>query len=318
MGVPHAEAAERMPLFAVDKPLGWSSHDVVARARRLLGTRKIGHAGTLDPLASGVLLLLVGEATKLSPFLSASQKGYLAWVSFGVGTATLDAEGPVIARADASAVDAASITAALPPFLALREQLPPAYAAVKQGGVKGYEAARAGTPLDLPPRAVGYARIQLYALNPWRAAPRSVAAWPAAGEAPLPEALDADAPTAVLALDVRAGTYIRAFARDLGDALGVPAHLAGLRRVRSGAVGIAEAVPLEGLPAALPLDPLRLLGMPRVELNARDAARARDGQKLGLQVLARSALVDPAGTLVAVAEMAGERLQLLRVWRSGC
>ena len=140
-----------MRAFAVDKPLGWTSHDVVARARRLLGTRRVGHGGTLDPLATGVLVVLADEATKLSPFLTGSDKAYLAWVAFGVGTPTLDAEGPVSARADAGHVDRERVAAALPPFLALREQRPPDFAAVKRGGVKGYEAARRGEPLDLPP-----------------------------------------------------------------------------------------------------------------------------------------------------------------------
>jgi tRNA pseudouridine55 synthase len=300
-----------VPLYAVDKPLGLTSHDVVARARRILRTRKIGHAGTLDPLATGVLLLLVGEATKLSPYLSASEKGYRAWVSFGLTTATLDAEGPVMARGDAAGVDAERIEAALPPFLALSLQRPPAFAAVKQGGVKGYVAARAGTPLDLPPRPAGYARIALQAFAPYGEV--------TAGEgAALPIPLDPDAPTARFELDVRAGTYIRAFARDLGLALGVPAHLSGLRRLAAGRVALAAAVPLEGLAAAPALDPLLLLDLPRVELAARDAARVRDGQRLALVLDARSALVDPEGGLVAIAEMGEGRLQLLRVWREGC
>jgi tRNA pseudouridine55 synthase len=295
---------------------------VVAQARRLLGTRKIGHAGTLDPLATGVLLLLVGEATKLSPYLSASEKGYLAWVSFGVGTATLDAEGPVVERAEpaavAAAVDPARITANLAPFLVLSEQRPPEYAAVKQGGVKGYQAARAGKPLDLPPRPAGYHCIALHALARWSEVPRSLSTLPEAGIAALPEALDPDALCALFEVDVRAGTYIRAFARDLGSALGVPAHLAGLRRVRSGRVGIADAQPLERLPGAPALDPVRLLDLPRVELDARSAARVRDGQQLSLEVAGRSVLVDPNGELVAIAEMVAGRLRPLRVWREGC
>jgi tRNA pseudouridine55 synthase len=133
-----------VPVFAVDKPLGPTSHDVVARARRLLGTRRVGHAGTLDPLATGVMVVLSEEATKLSPFLTASEKGYLAWVALGVGTPTLDAEGPVEAVADASHLDAEAVRAALRPFLELREQVPPAHSAVQQGGVRAYAAARGG------------------------------------------------------------------------------------------------------------------------------------------------------------------------------
>src|SRR5690606_4996819 len=107
-----------LPLYCVDKPLGLSSHDVVARARRRLGTRRVGHAGTLDPLATGVLLLLTQEATKLSQFVTGDDKSYLAWVTFGLGTPTLDAEGPVTSTADASGLDRERLAAALPAFLA--------------------------------------------------------------------------------------------------------------------------------------------------------------------------------------------------------
>jgi tRNA pseudouridine55 synthase len=184
--------------------------------------------------------------------------------------------------------------------------------------VKGYEAARAGKPLDLPARPAGYACIAFHALAPWHALPRSLPTFPEAGQAALPDALDPDALSALFELDVRAGTYIRAFARDLGVALGVPAHLAGLRRVRSGRVRIADAQPLERLASATPCDPLQLLNLPRVELDARSAARLRDGQKLSLEIPGRSVLVDPQGSLVAIAEMEAGRVRPLRVWREGC
>lgn len=311
-----------MRAFAVDKPLGWTSHDVVARARRLLGTRRVGHGGTLDPLATGVLVVLADDATKLSPFLTGSDKAYLAWVAFGVGTPTLDAEGPVSARADAGHVDGERVAAALPPFLALREQRPPDFAAVKRGGVKGYEAARRGEPLDLPPRPAGYRALELLGFGPlakvprgWRAAP---AGWaPDGPAAPLPEALDPRAPTAVVALTVRSGTYVRAFARDLGAALGVPAHLAGLRRTRAGAVDLASAVPPDALREAAALDPVALLGLPTVALDADAARRLRDGRRVAADGPERAALVDPGGHLVAVAEAQAGAWRTLRVWRAG-
>src|SRR5690606_10946162 len=119
-------------LHAVDKPLGLTSHDAVARARRLLGTRRVGHAGTLDPLASGVLLLMSGEATKLSPYLTGHDKTYLAWVTFGATTPTLDAEGPVSVVADAGGLDEGRLRLALEAFLGVTEQRPPAYSSVKR------------------------------------------------------------------------------------------------------------------------------------------------------------------------------------------
>lgn len=309
-----------MPAYAVDKPLGLTSHDVVARARRALGTRRVGHGGTLDPLATGVLVVLAEEATKLSPYLTGSDKAYLAWIGFGVSTPTLDAEGPVLERGDATHLTAAAVGAALAPFLSMTTQLPPAYAAIKLGGVKGYEAARRGDALDLPPRPCGYRRVDLLAFGPWPDVPhgwrRDGASWrPDDVAAPLPPPLDPMAATAVVALDVRSGTYVRAFARDLGDALGVPAHLAGLRRTRAGTVDLAAARSLDSLAEASPLDPLALLGLPRVDLDEATAAKVRDGRRVEAAFSGRAALVDPEGRLVAVADAEEGRVRSLRVWR---
>lgn len=310
-----------MPAFVVDKPLGLTSHDVVARARRMLGTRRVGHGGTLDPLATGVLVVLAEEATKLSPFLTGSDKSYLAWIAFGVGTPTLDAEGPVDARADASHVAEAGVVAALPPFLDVTLQAPPAYSAVKRGGVKGYEAARRGDDLDLPPRPAGYRDVQLLAFGRladlpagWRADGAGWRADPAAS-ADLPTPLDPEAPAAVVALRVRGGTYVRAFARDLGAALGVPAHLAALRRTRAGAADLAAATPLEGLADAVPVDPVALLGLPVVALDDAAVRRVRDGRRDPAAFDGRAALVDGAGALVAVADAVEGRCVPVRVWR---
>lgn len=319
---PHPWFDAKVPAQAVDKPLGLTSHDVVARARRLLGTRRVGHAGTLDPLATGVLLLLWEEATKLSPFLTAGDKGYLAHVAFGVGTPTLDAEGPVEERADAGGLSAGQVEAAFPAFLAMSEQRPPAYSAVKRGGVKGYEAARRGEELDLPPRAAGYRGIELLAFGPLRDLPRAWreedGAWVAAdvdAAAESPAMLDPDAPAAVIALTVQAGTYVRAFARDLGAALGLPAHLAALRRTRAGAVSIDQVVPLESLGRPPLLDPVALLPMPKLVLDAEAARRVRDGQRLPAAFEGQAALLDPDGLLVAVAEAREGLIRPLRVWR---
>jgi tRNA pseudouridine55 synthase len=312
-----------VPVYAVDKPLGPTSHDVVARARRLLGTRRVGHAGTLDPLATGVMVVLAEEATKLSPFLTASRKRYLAWVALGVGTATLDAEGPVDATADAGHLEAEAVRAALPPFLAVTEQVPPAHSAVQQGGVRAYTAARRGEALALPPRPAGYGRVDLLAFGPAETLPERFApsadGWrpdPAGRTFERPPALAA-APIALVALEVRAGTYVRAFARDLGAALGVPAHLAGLVRTRAGAVDLADAAPLESLPEAMGLDPVALLPFEVVALDAAEARRARDGGRIAPRWHGRATLVDDAGALVAVADADEEGMRYVRVWREG-
>ena len=310
-----------MPVYLVDKPLGPTSHDVVGTARRALGTRRVGHAGTLDPLASGLLLLLVDEATKLSPFLGGEDKAYLAWVSFGASTPTLDAEGPVVAEADASRLDAATLAAALPTFLSLREQVPPEFSAVKRGGVKGYEAARRGEALGLAARPARYLRIDLLAFGAGRDdLPASFSPGPRGWDPAedgrrfaLPAPLGRH-PTALLHLEVAAGTYIRSFARDLGAALGVPAHLSGLVRTRVGTHDLARATPLDALAEATPLGLAEAIPLPRVPLGAEEAARVRQGQRLAMTLAEPSALVGPEGELVAVAETVDGRMNLLRVW----
>ena len=310
-----------MPVFLLDKPLGPTSHDVVAAARRSLGTRKVGHAGTLDPLASGLLVLLSDDATKLSPFLGGEDKQYLAWVAFGAGTPTLDAEGPVTEEGDASRIDAAAVERALAPFLALDKQRPPAFSAVKRGGVKGYEAARRGAPLELEPRPARYRSVDLLAFATHREdLPRAfapgAAGWRVAADGRsfvLPDPLGMH-PTALIHVEVTSGTYIRSFARDLGTALGVPAHLAGLIRTRVGAHDLANAAPVEALPAAPDLPMAEALPFPVRRLSDEEASRVRQGQRLPIELLERTSLVDSAGRLVAVAATEGGRMNLLRVW----
>ena len=307
-----------MPVYVIDKPLGLTSHDVVAIARRRLRTQAVGHAGTLDPLAGGVLVLLVDEATKLSLFVTDSDKEYLAWVSFGAGTETLDAEGPITATADASALTQAALEAALPPFLTMTEQLPPSYSAIKQGGVRGYQAARRGQALPLAPRPVSYRRISLLGFAACRdALPRAFSLTPDGGwranergqEVTLPDALGGF-PTALLLLTVKAGTYLRAFARDLGAALGLPAHLSGLVRTRAGRLGLEQAVPLDTLPDALAIAPADALPYPVMRLTNDQAALVRQGRLLSLTLSERTTLLDAQGRLVAIAEPQ----KLLRVW----
>lgn len=311
-----------MPVLPVDKPLGPSSHDVVAEARRQLGTRRIGHAGTLDPLATGLLVLLTHGATKLSPYLTGEDKEYLAWIAFGASTATLDAEGPIDARADASGLSAEAVTAALPPFLTLRLQRPPAFSAVKREGVRSYRRARRGDAPPLPPRAAGYLSLALLGFAPTREAlpdrfaPDAQGSWAPApdGYAPaLPDAL-LSLPTALVRARVRSGTYLRAFARDLGAALGVPAHLSGLLRTRSGRIDLRRAGTLSELASATGVPAREALPFPSVRLDADTARRVRLGQRPAPGFAGRAALLDPAGRLVAIAEAGDDRVRLLRVW----
>jgi len=326
-----------VPLYCVDKPLGITSHDVVARARRLLGTRRVGHAGTLDPLASGVLLVMSHDATKLSQFLSGHDKSYRAWVALGIGRPTLDAEGPVLAAADASHLGAAAVSAAIPGFLALDQQRPPAFSAIKQAGERSYAAARRGDHEEPPARPVGYRSIELLAFasdvaelpqrfvagenttngagNGWQPA--------AAGrtfELPtrLPGVGTSAHPLALLALRVAAGTYVRSFARDLGAALGVPAHLAGLVRTSSGRLDLGEAVPLDELAAATAVDPRHALELPGRSVDDPTATAIARGQRPPLEIAERTAIWNGEGDLVAVLDPDDERgYRVARVFTRG-
>jgi tRNA pseudouridine55 synthase len=284
-------------VLVVDKPPGRTSHDVVARLRRLLGTRRVGHAGTLDPMATGVLVALVGEGTKLAPYLTADDKSYLAVVAFGTATDTLDADGrPTVSAevppdllAEIAAVPAPvpRIAAALAAEAARREQVPPVYSAIHVDGERSYDRARAGEVVDLAPRSVAVRHLVLDGPSP--------------GEARI--SLD---------LTVSKGYYVRSLARDLGEHLGVPAHLAALRRTRSGAFTLADAVPLdagaERLKAAIlsPGEAARR-ALPVGRLGEEGVQRARQGKRLGAGDFIEppptadvSAWVDPGGRLVAV------------------
>jgi tRNA pseudouridine55 synthase len=264
-------------------------------------------------LATGVLVILTEEATKLSPFLTESEKHYLAWVSFGAGTPTLDAEGPIENTSDASGITRDHIQAAIPTFLIMTEQLPPQYSAIKKSGVKGYEAARKGESLELPPRPVTYYQIEFLdfaaTLSPdgiWKPNPKGISFQ-------LPPSLG-DFPTALFYLRVKAGTYIRSFARDLGQALGVPAHLSELVRTRAGTAGLEQTVKLEDLPTAKGLSETEALPYPLVTIDETQVTRIKQGQRLSMDFTGRVGLVDNKHNLVAVVEHNQGKMQILRVW----
>ncbi len=205
-------------VLAIDKPAGWTSFDVVAVARRVLGVRRVGHGGTLDPLATGLLPVLVGPATRFADRLHAAPKVYAASVRFGAETATDDAEGAITRSAPPPPREA--VAAALPAFRGVISQRPPAYAAVKVGGRRAYARARAGEVFELPAR-----QVQVYRLD--------VTGW---GERGLG-----------LLVVCSAGTYVRALARDLGRACASAAHLGALRRLAVGALDVEDATGIEEL-----------------------------------------------------------------------
>lgn len=254
-----------------------TSHDVVSRLRRVYRTRRIGHAGTLDPMATGVLVMLFGEATKLSSVLTMHEKRYVTRVRFGMGTDSLDADGKVTARKslpdDFSAT--VSLDAALRDEAQRTLQVPPAVSAIRVQGQRAHALARAGGSPDLPPRDV-----KVHSLT---------AQWAS------PTELDVE-------LVVSKGYYVRALARDLGEHFGAPAHLTSLRRTASGAFGIDLAVPLPT--SAVPL--LSLAGVSEfalksIEVTEEGAARLRQGKTISPAHLthAPKSSVDPSTTWVA-------------------
>ena len=232
-------------VVGVDKPAGLSSHDVVNRCRGIFGERRCGHLGTLDPLATGVLPVCIGPATRLDAFMEADSKAYEATVAFGTSTDTDDAEGAVINQGPVpeEVFDPFFATSFVEHLVGKHQQLPPVYSALKKNGVKAYEAARRGHVIDLSPRSIEIYETKLLGIH----------------------GIDGfEAPAWTIRVAVSKGTYIRALARDMGNALGCPAHLQALRRLRVGNLGIEECVSLESLEALgvrAALDPVRLLGL---------------------------------------------------------
>lgn len=305
-GVPEG-APPRAPgpcgVLVVDKPRGPTSHDVVATVRRKLRERRIGHAGTLDPMATGVLVVLVGEATKLEPFLGAQTKSYEARVTFGHATDTLDAEGRETERATLPEALIAAIArsettwleAALEVERQRSAQVPPAHSAVHVDGVRSYARARAGEVVALPPRPVSVAELAVTAVG-----------------------LEDELAYADMTLVVSKGYYVRSFARDLGASLGLPAHLSALRRTASGPFTLATAAPLDAPPEVLRASLLGLtraagLALPRATLSEAGVLRGRQGKRLTREDFTLPppsegpcAWLTEAGALVAIGEADGD------------
>jgi tRNA pseudouridine55 synthase len=274
-------------LVVVDKSGGMTSHDVVARVRRLAGTRKVGHAGTLDPMATGVLLLGVNRATRLLGHLMLTEKSYDAVIRLGVATTTDDAEGETVAETSAAGVTEEQVRDALRRFVGDIEQVPSSVSAIKVDGQRAYARVRAGESVELKARPVTIHEI-------------SVGAVEHRGEV-----VDAS-----VSVRCSSGTYIRALARDVGAALGVGGHLTALRRTAVGPFTLDDAHTLDELAedfAVLPIAAVARRVFPWTTLGVEDAASVRVGRKLALDLGAAGpvAVLDEAGEFLALYEQRG-------------
>jgi tRNA pseudouridine55 synthase len=289
-------------LLLIDKPSGPTSHDLVYAVRRGSGVRRVGHAGTLDPLASGLLVMCLGPATRLSEYLAGKDKRYLARVRLGQATTTYDAQGEVT-ETHADLPEQAAVEAALVPFRGRQQQVPPAYSAIKRGGQKAYEMARRGEAVELDARPVEFYSLELIEWQP---------------------------PELLLNVHCSAGTYIRSLAHDLGQRLGCGAHLSALRRTASGSFDLSEALSLEDLQAAFAggdwLKYLRppdaaLADWPSVRLTNEAAGRVQRGQPVKLDLPAGWSGDAGAELLARAYNAAGDFIAVLRadatagVWR---
>jgi tRNA pseudouridine55 synthase len=284
-------------VLVIDKPRGPTSFDVVRQVRSLLRVKKVGHTGTLDPMATGVLPLCLGDATKVAGFITEGDKAYDAVVRLGAETDTQDAEGKVVAEAPVPPLTAARLEEVLGGFRGTFEQLPPMYSAVKVGGKRLYELARAGEEVERASRQVTVYELVLRDFNATQ-----------------------------LHLSVRCskGFFVRTLAYDVGRALGCGAHLEGLRRTASGPFSLAHALPLADLPALfrepealvrrlLPVSEA-LVDLPAVLVSAADAERVSHGVPVEAPAHpGRVRVVGPSGVLLAVAEVVRGRLRYLRV-----
>jgi tRNA pseudouridine55 synthase len=283
-----AQRVQTDGLVVIDKAPGWTSHDVVAKLRGIFGQRRVGHAGTLDPDATGVLLVGLGRCTRLLRFLQECGKEYRGDVRFGVATTTLDAAGEILDRRPMP-VTRDQVERAARTFVGDIDQVPPMVSAVKVGGRRLHELAREGKEVDRAARRVRIDRVDVEAFTP------------------------GEYPTATLRVECGAGTYVRSLAADLGLALGGCAHLAGLRRLRVGSFGLAEARLLEDVardPAASVLSPLDAMrDLEQLDVDDEQARAVAHGMTFPATIEAASALgegpfavVGPGSELLAVYE----------------
>lgn len=284
-------------LVVVDKPPGLTSHDVVGRCRRLFGTRKVGHAGTLDPMATGVLVVGIERATKILGLLTAADKGYTATIRLGQTTSTEDAEGELLQSVSASQVTDSEIEDAVAALRGDIAQIPSSVSAIKVDGKRAYALVREGHDVELAARPVRIDRFDVVAVR-----------------------RDGDVTDVDVAVDCSSGTYIRALARDVGAALGVGGHLIALRRIRVGRFGLDQARTLEQLAEAptlsYTLDEACLQAFPRRDLTEVEAVDASHGRPLApADIDGLYAAVAPDGRVMALLEDAGSRTRSVVVIR---
>jgi tRNA pseudouridine55 synthase len=281
-------------LVVVDKPAGITSHDVVSRLRRLAGTRKVGHAGTLDPMATGVLVLGLGRATRLLGHLTLTDKAYDATARFGVATSTDDAEGEVVSTAPAAGLTDTQVRAALEELTGDLLQVPTAVSAIKVDGRRAYARVRAGEQVELAPRPVTVHELVVHDVR-----------------------REGDAADADFSLRCSSGTYVRAIARDAGARLGVGGHLTALRRTAVGPYGLDAARTLDQLAEELELLPIAAAArsaFPSVDLNADQARDVRVGRPLDLELTATTAVFAPDGEFLALYEPRGAQARPVAVF----
>ena len=281
-----AASAPTSGVAVIDKPAGLTSHQVVARLRRLVGTRRVGHAGTLDPMATGVLVIGIGRATRLLGYLALSDKAYEATIRLGIGTVTDDAEGEVRSTPGAAGIGNAEIEAAVAAMRGEIWQVPTAVSAIKIGGVRSYARVRAGGDVELAARQVHVAHFDVLTRRDLSVDQVSC--------------VDLD-----VAVECSTGTYVRALARDLGAALGSAGHLTALRRSRVGPFGLDLAQTLAQAGTNLrviPMSAVARLCFATVTLSEAQAADVRHGRRLaGLELPAtRAALLDETGEFLAL------------------
>ncbi|MGC4109049.1 MAG: tRNA pseudouridine(55) synthase TruB [Nocardioides sp.] len=277
-------------LVVVDKPGGMTSHDVVARVRRLAGTRKVGHAGTLDPMATGVLVLGLNRATRLLGQLTLTDKRYDARIRLGASTTTDDAEGEVVATHATEALTEDDVRSALAAFVGEVEQVPSAVSAVKVDGKRAYARVRDGEDVDLPARRVTIHAIEVTAM---------------------------DLPSVDVSVHCSSGTYVRAIARDLGVALGVGGHLTALRRTAVGPFDLSASRTLDALAEEFAMTPIGAAAracFPALDLDDQQAADVRVGRALDVPLDGLTAVFAPDGAFLALYEPRGGSARAVAVF----
>lgn len=281
-------------LVVVDKPGGMTSHDVVSRVRRLAGTRKVGHAGTLDPMATGVLVLGVNRATRLLGHLMLTEKAYDATIRLGVATTTDDAEGEVTASVSAGRLDEATIRAAAAEFVGDLQQVPTTVSAIKVDGKRAYQRVRDGEDVELKARPVTVHELAVHDVRPGA------------------ETVDLD-----VSLRCTSGTYVRAIARDLGARLGVGGHLTALRRTAVGPYGLDAAHTLDELAddfTMMPIAEAARAAFASRDLDEAQAADVRVGRALDLDLAGLAAVFSPEGEFLALYEPRGDIAKAVAVF----